>query len=368
MKIITRAKDLKAAVEEVMVAVPAKSSTPILPAILFKAQGSKLELQGNNFTTAVKAEIAAEVETAGTAAVSGKNFAEVVNKLSGNIVTLETGDDNFLTLKSDATKFELFTMDAEDYPEFSFENPTFETSLPAATFKYLVKYSTFAVADEKDGRPVFQGVNFVFDGNKIMTVATNTHRLIAANVGVADGFSETKKIIIPANVLESLARIMTDDNLIFKTNDKAACFEFKDFKLSTRLIDGTFPPHDRIIPASCETSATVDAKELAGALNRAEIIAKQSENNTVKLKFDNEGLELVAESYETGRVVEHLLAEVEGGDIDIAFNLRYIKEFLKVAGDSDDVKIGMNENLSPAVFRIPTDDNIIYIITPVRTS
>ena len=87
----------------------------------------------------------------------------------------------------------------------------------------------------------------------------------------------------------------------------------------------------------------------------------------MRLSFSGEGLELSSDSYDTGKVVEHVNAGVEGPDIEIAFNLRYVQDFLKIAGGSTEVKIGMNDRLSPADFRLIDEDNLIYIITPVRT-
>ena len=137
--------------------------------------------------------------------------------------------------------------------------------------------------------------------------------------------------------------------------------------VTCRLIDGQFPPHEKVIPASCETFATVDISEFRAAINRVEIISKQTEYNTVRLKFSNEGLELLSDSYETGKVTEHLSAAVEGPEIEIAFNLKYIQDLLKIFGSSDEVRIGMNDKLSPADFRLTDNEDFIYIVTPVRT-
>lgn len=367
MKVITSVKDLKTAAARVLPAVPSKAQTPIQGGILFKAEGGKLELQANDFSTAIKAEIAAEVEVAGSMVVSGKNFAEVVTKLPGNIVTLEETDGT-VSIKSDATKFELFTMDAEDFAGFEFTAPDLKTMLPVAILRGLINKTTFACANEKDGRPVFQGVSFYFTPTKITAVATNTHRLaVVTATAELDEITGEKVMIIPAKVLNALERLMpAEGNVNFQATSRNVLFGFEDFAVTTRLVDGNFPPYEKVLNIDVCGTAEVDVGELKSALTRTDIISRASENNTLKMQFDGEGLELSAESYEAGKVIEHLNAEVEG-QIKIAFNSTYIGDFAR-ATDSKTIIFEFGENgTTPMKMHGAGEDNFVYVATPVRT-
>ena len=374
MKFVCSQKDLKEALLAASRALPAKAQTPILNGIYIAAENDSIELHATDFSTGIVAKIPAEIESPGAIILNGKSLTEIVGKLSGNIVTISTEEEEGMaTFKCDATTFSIFTMDgdAEDFPKVSAQEYIYSFYIKNDVLKNLITRSTFATAEEKDGRPVFQGCSITIEGDTITFVATNTHRLIVVKDNIADEISGENKMIVPSTALNDILSILNgannDKDVKVDFSDKHIAFTVNNIFMNCRLIDGTFPPHEKVIPASCETFAILDISEFASAINRVEIISKQSENNTVKLKFDSEGLELSATSYETGRVVEHLTAEVEGPDIEIAFNLRYIREFLRISASHAEVKIGMNDSLSPADFRIPIDDSFIYIVTPVRT-
>ena len=374
MKIVCSKRDLQAALIAASKALPAKAQTPILNGIYIATVNNMLEIHATDFSTGIVARIPADIESEGSTVINGKSITEIVGKLSGNIVTISTEEEEGMaTFKCDAVTFSIFTIegDAEDFPKVITQDYHNSFFIQNDVLKRLITHSTFATADEKDGRPVFQGCSITVEEDKITFVATNTHRLAVVKDKIEYGIVGEAKLIVPSSAMNDVLGILNasneDTGVKIDFSDKNIAFTINNIFMTCRLIDGTFPPHDKVIPASCETFATLDIDEFAAAINRVEIIAKQSENNTVKLKFDSEGLELSATSYETGRVVEHILAEVDGPDIEIAFNLRYIQEFLRISSSHAEVRIGMNESLSPADFRIPIDDSFIYIITPVRT-
>jgi len=374
LKIVCSQRELQAALIAASKALPAKAQTPILNGIYIATVDNMVEIHATDFSTGIVAKISADIESEGATVINGKSITEIVGKLSGNIVTISTEEEEGMaTFKCDATTFSIFTIDgdAEDFPKVTMQDYHNSFFIKNENLKRLITHSTFACADEKDGRPVFQGCSITVVDDKITFVATNTHRLVVVKDKIEYGIVGEAKMIVPASALNDVLGILNatseDTGVKVDFSDKNIAFTINNIFMNCRLIDGTFPPHEKVIPASCETFAILDISEFASAINRVEIISKQSENNTVKLKFDSEGLELSATSYETGRVVEHITAEVEGPDIEIAFNLRYIREFLRISASHSEVRIGMNDSLSPADFRIPIDDSFIYIVTPVRT-
>jgi DNA polymerase-3 subunit beta len=261
-------------------------------------------------------------------------------------------------------------MDAADFPKVNRQEFNHSFFIRNNVLKRLIVRSTFASSTD-DSRPVFQGCSVTIENNTISFVATNTHRLVVAKAEIEDNIPGENKFIVPAKTLNDLLSIINsaqeDNGVKVEFSDKHIAFTVNNIFITCRLIDGQFPPHEKVIPASCETFATVDIGEFRSAISRVEIISKQTEYNTVRLLFTSEGLELSSDSYEMGKVVEHVNSVVEGPDVEIAFNLKYVQDFLKIVGGNDEVRIGMNDKLSPADFRLTDDEDFIYIVTPVRT-
>ncbi|MBQ7704500.1 MAG: DNA polymerase III subunit beta [Selenomonadaceae bacterium] len=369
MKLIVSRKDLKDAVSKVYNAVPPKAQTPILNGILFKTSNNavvnSVELQATDFSISIKARIPAEVEVAGSAVIGGKKLADILPKLSGEIVTLETVD-NQIILTNDASKFELYTMDAQDFPEIV--EPKVETKffIKCEDLKQLIRHTSFAVADKSDGRAVFQGVQMTFGGHNLQAVATNTHRLAVDEVELDDETSGNVSMIIPANALNIIARILpeVDKGCELKFNDKHFSITAENFNLTTRLIDGQFPPIDALLKVESKYSGSTDLRDLKAALERVKIISKDTEYNTVHLKFDDEGLEMSAESFNSGKVVEHLNSQGEGA-ATVALNADYLSDILRVTA-AEELKFVISEPLKPALFY--GEGEFKNIITPIRTA
>ena len=371
MNCICSQKELKEALSAASKALPTKAQTPILSGILISARNNEIEVQATDFSLGIIVKIPAEIENEGTIVVNGKNVTEIISKLAGDIVTISTEEgENFVTFKSEAATFSLYLMDVDDFPKVSVQEFNHSFNIHSKILQKLITRSTFAASND-DSRPIFQGCSVTIENNLITFVATNTHRLAVAKAEIEDSIEGEYKFIVPAKTLNGLLTISNsaqeDNGVKVDFSDKHIAFTMDNIFVTCRLIDGQFPPHEKVIPASCETYATVDIGEFRSAISRVEIISKQTEYNTVILNFNNSGLELSSNSYDMGKVTERINAAVEGANVEIAFNLKYIQEFLRIFGSSDEVRIGMNDKLSPADFRLTDDENFIYIVTPVRT-
>lgn len=371
MKCICSQRDLKEALIAASKALPSgKPQAPILSGIYFVTRTNYLEMHATDFTTGIISKIPAEIEVEGEMVVNGKNITEIVGKLSGSVVTISTEEENnTATIKSDATTFSLYTMEPEDFPKVAMQEYHHSFYIKNDILKNLVNRSVFAVSDD-DSRPVFTGCSITVEGENITFVATNTHRLIVIKSVIENNIEGEHSLIVPADALSdvlSIVQAVRDERGVkIEFSDKHIAFTINNMIVACRLIDGTFPAYDRVIPESCKTYANVEVKNFVESLNRVAIIAKQTEYNTARMGLSDEGLELSADSYATGKVVEHLSADVEGPDVEIAFNLRYLQDFLRTSSGNDILRIGVNDSSTPAEFRLADEDNIIYVVTPVR--
>lgn len=369
MKCTCSKKDLNDALSAVVKAVAVKPSTPILSGIYLRAEGHELELQATNFSISVIAKIPVNIEAEGAIVVNGKHFAEIANKLGGEIVTL-TNEDNAaaITLKSEAASFEIFSMDAEDFPRIHKEDATQSFRVQKEVLRDLIRRTVFACSGKDDSRPVFTGCCFLISGSDITVVATNSQRIAIAKEKIFDELNDLQFIVHAATLKNLLGMIFnsTDNIITVDFSGRDVAFSFDNIFMSSRLIDGTFPPYERIIPPSCETTAKVDVAELRVAIERMQIIARETEYQTVCLKFTQEGLEISSTAHDVGKSIEHVDAEVRGGDLEIAFNVNYILDALKIF-DDEAITFGMNQPLMPVVIRGADDEEFTYVVTPQRT-
>ena len=367
MKFSCYKNDLNEALQFVIRAVAVKPQTPVLSGIYLKAEGSVLELQANNYSTGIIARIPVNAEVSGEIVVGGKRLQEFVRNMPDDMITF-FDEDNTLVLESGGASVKLLTMAAGEFPKV--KTPEAETSfrIRAAVLRELIRKTVFA-ASKEESRPIFTGCCFEIKENIISLVATNTHRLALVKEELPMTYNEYA-FVVPAETLRGLmARIDpkdVDNYVTINYSRRFLAFTFDNVFVTARLIDGTFPPYDRVIPTSSTTRAKVDNKDFREAVELVALMSKETEYNTVKLRFDEEGIEISSDSPEVGGAVKNIEAEVEGDGLEISFNAAYISDVLKVI-DSPKVNVALNDRYSPAAFTDPDNSNYIYIATPVRT-
>lgn len=371
MKCTCTRADLRDALNAVARAVAIKPSTPVIAGIFLHAEGNTLELQATNFQLSIVAKIPASIESEGDTVVLGKVLPEIVNKLSGEVVTISTAeadDENKMgaVLKSEAATFELLTMDATEFPQINPDAAEKSFRIQAIALKNLIARTVFACAFE-DSRPVLTGCNVEIHGADIKFVATNTHRVAITSDKIFDEIDELR-FVVPANSLRNLLSMLVGvhENIVaVDFSGASAAFTFDNIFMSTRLIDGEFPAYERVIPKSSTTNATVETAELLKAIDRMQIIARETEYKTVTMNFTQDGLEISSTSNDVGKSMEHVDAEVEGDDLKISFNFNYIVDVLKIVS-SKKIRFAMNQPLQAVEIRGLSEDNFIYIVTPLR--
>ena len=371
MKFTCSKSDLNEALISVYRAVAVKPQTPILAGIYMKAEGSGLELQANNFALGIITKIPVNTEEPGEITVVGKFLLEIIKKLPGETVTIshQTGE-SVVTIQSESAAFTLLAMNAEEFPKVKSQENTQSFKLRISLFKNLIRKTAFSSATGDNARPIFTGCFLEIIGDKITMAATNTHRLAIMRDTISENLGEMN-FIIPAATLRDLARIAdtsAPDNLVtVDCTEKYIAFTFDNIFMTSRLIEGQFPPYEKVVPKESNIFATIKISELRNAVERVAVISKETEYNTIRFIFTQDGITISSTSPEVGKAEEHVDAQVTGGDLDISFNADYFTDALKVI-DGDICRFAMTKSLAPIDIREMDNDNFIYVVTPVRTS
>ena len=361
MKITVVKKEFSDALKIMNKACAVKPATPILSGIYLKASSSCLELQATDYALGIITKIPANVEVEGETVIVGKKLLEIVQKLSGEVVTIST-EENSAEIFSGGSKFSLLIMNAEDFPKIKVEESDEKITLRQVQFKNLVSKTAFA-ASKDDSRPIFAGVLLKFEDENLTFAATNTHRLAVATERIFAQLND--EFILPAKVLQEIASMIDGaDEITLVHSGSKILFTFGNLLVTTRIIAGVFPPFERVFPKENEIFATVDVEEFKNALDRVAVIAKENEFQTVNFLFANNELKISARSNEVGKAEENISAEIKGGELDIGFDFNYWTDVLKVV-DTKKITIGMSKPLAPVDFRTV---NFHYVVTPVRRS
>lgn len=368
MKFSCYKQDLVDALSFVMRAVAVKPMTPILASVYIKTIDTGIELQGNNFSTGIIAKIPAHVEHHGEAAVSGIRFQNFVRNMLDDTLTINDEDGNGLSIQSGGATVELLTMAAVDFPKVKTPDAECTFKIRATTLHDLIRKTVFAVAKD-ESRPIFTGCAFEVSGDSIAIVATNTHRLALAKDKLAEGVDRDVNFVVPGETLRGLLTKInpTADELITVSySTRNVTFQFGDVFVNARLIEGIFPPYDRVIPKESTTRVNVDAKEFKSAVDLISLMSRETEYNTVKFLFEDGNVEISADSSDVGGAAKNVEAKVDGDDLSIAFNVSYITDVLRVL-DAPRIDMAFNDKNDPAMIGVNGDENYTYVVTPVRT-
>lgn len=368
MKFTCAKAELNEALNTVSRAVAIKPSVPITAGIYFKADGNGLELQANNFSLGVIAKISANVAESGEIVILGK-LPELVRLLSGETVTFShQPGESVVTITSESAAFTLLVMNATEFPKVMRQESNKTFKLRTDLFKDLVRKTVFSCApDTNDARAIFKGCYLEIIGDQITMAATNTHRLAIMRNTLSEDLG-AMDYIIPAKMLRNLQFSRNvDSQVTVECAEKYIAFIYDNIFMQSRLIEGQFPPYEKVVPKESNIFATIKVAELAAAVERIAFISKTAEYNTIRFIFTQEGITVSSTSPDVGKAEEHVDAQVEGGDLDISFNVNYIKDVLKVI-DSETCRFAMTKPLAPIDVREVGNDNFIYVVTPVRTS
>ncbi|MBR4152444.1 MAG: DNA polymerase III subunit beta [Selenomonadaceae bacterium] len=366
MKFSCYKSDLTEALQFVIRAVAVKPMTPILAGIYLRAEGSMLEIQANNFSTGIITRIPVNTEVAGEVVVVGKRFQEFVKNMPDDTITF-FDEDNTLSIESGGASVELLTMPASDFPKVKTPETDHSFKIRTTALRDLIKRTAFAVAKD-DSRPIFTGCCFEIKGDTISLVATNTHRLALAKEQLGESYEDCS-FVVPADALRGIMlRIDPNDVENYVTINYSVrylTFTFDNVFVNTRLIEGMFPPYEKVIPSSSSTKVKVDTAAFKKAVEFVALISKETEYNTVKFTFGDGGIKITSNSPEIGGAGQNVEAEIDGDDLEISFNVTYIADVLKIV-DAKQLDIALNDKYSPAAFTEPGNDKYIYIATPVR--
>ena len=313
----------------------------------------------------------AEIGQSGATTAPAQTLYDIVRKLpEGSQVSIEAaGDDSRLTLQAGRSVFTLATLPREDFPAGAGDDLPQSFTLQAGELKTLIDRTRFAISTEET-RYYLNGIYFhAANSNELSVlraVATDGHRLARVEMPLPDAAKDMPGVIVPRKTVGELRRLVEgmDDPVEIALSETKIRFAFGSTILTSKLIDGTFPDYERVIPAGNDKVLEVDCKTFAEAVDRVSTISTEK-SRAVKLAVDKGALTLSANSPENGTAVEELEIDYQGSGIEIGFNSSYLLDIARqIEGDA--AQFTMADSSSPTIVREVADPSALYVLMPMR--
>lgn len=346
-----------------------KTSSNLPGAIYMTTKNGQVELQGNDFELGIRLTIDGDIKEPGTLVVGSRYFQELIRKLPGDTIELYKPEDgNSLTITSGSSEFNLVTLHPDDFSLVEQIHDQDHVNIDSFAMKELIDLTNYAAATDED-RPVFTGALLEINENEVTMVATDTHRMAVKKITIDEPATTPMRAIIPTKTLAEVSRLLPTDNpamINIIWNRTQIVFNFESIYIISRLIEGTYPEYEKVIPSQFDSSAVIDRREFAGAVDRVSLLAKDISYNVIRYDWSENNVTLSTQNTEIGMAKEDVAVEFKGTPFTISFNGRYISDILRHS-TGDNIHLFLKQN-GPVVIRQDNNPNYTYVVTPVRTN
>ncbi|MDH4306802.1 MAG: DNA polymerase III subunit beta [Acidimicrobiia bacterium] len=340
-------------------AVGARAALPVLQGLLCEVTGSTLRVTGTDLEMTVRTQCDVEVMEEGRALIPGKLLENAVRRMPSGPVTISAGDTD-VEILGRGPRFSVRPLSIDDYP--TLDDSTIEgTDVDGDALASAIGQVTVAASTDA-ARPILTGVLFETTDQGVRLVATDSYRLAVKDL---PGVGLSGQGLIPARGLRELPRTVGASKVSVGIDTREGVFASDRGSLRLRMIEGTFPKYQSLLPDSYPNEIVVDKEGLLEALNRVALVAE--DHIPVRLTLQDGGIEIAVTRQDVGGETEHLPGEYSGAEASvlIAFNPRYLADGVgAIAGD--EVRIRVIDGLKPSVIDSKDDPEFLYLLMPVR--
>lgn len=351
--------------------VERRTTIPVLSNVLLAAEKGGLSLTATDMDLTVVETLAADVAEKGQATAPAHTLYDIVRKLpEGAQIVFELDAERArLALRAGRSKFALSTLPVEEFPATAGDSLGHNFTLAAADLRNLVEHTGFAISTEET-RYYLNGIYLhAAESGKVAVlraVATDGHRLAQVEMPIPDGAAGMPGVILPRKAVLELGKLIeeTTDPVEIGLSETQIRFRIGEAVLTSKLIDGTFPDYERVIPRGNDKKLVVNCKEFAAAVDRVSTISIEK-SRAIKLELSPGKLMLSASSEESGAASEELSANYDSDPVEVGFNARYLLDITQqIAGE--DVTLTLADSSSPTIVQDPAEGSVLFVLMPMR--
>jgi DNA polymerase-3 subunit beta len=346
--------------------VERRNTIPILSNVLIEARDDgSIRLMATDLDLQVDESVPANVTQAGAATVPAHTFFEIVRKLpEGTQVELAAAEGK-MQINAGRSRFNLSTLPRDDFPVIAEGELPTRFELPAATLRQIIEKTRFAISSEET-RYYLMGIFFHIVDDQLRAAATDGHRLARITVPKPDGADGMPDVIVPRKAITELHRLLEEleGTVEVSLSPTKVRFGLGSAVLTSKLIDGTFPDYNRVIPTANDKLLKLDPKSFAAGVDRVSTIASEK-TRAVKMSVDRDKVTLSVTSPENGLATEEVPADYGSDGLEIGFNARYLLDILGEI-DGDTVEVHLADAAAPTLLRENDKSNALYVLMPMR--
>ncbi len=370
MKISVEKGNIIKSLSHVQSIVEKKNTIPVLSNILLEAKNNSLVLCATDMDISITETINCNVIETGSVTVSAQTLYDIIRKLpDGSEIEFISNDGKMFSIRSGRSRFSLSCLPKEDFPIIEIQDLKSELTIDSQELLNLIEKTKFAISNEET-RYFLNGIylhNKKDSNNNFLTmVATDGHRLAKIDFKSSDSSLEIPGVIIPRKTIFELCKLLNDFNGKIKINidpNKIIFFVDKSILIS-KLIDGSFPDYQKVIPENNNNILKVDRNLFYMAVDRVSTINSER-SPTIKFKLLENLMNMTSVDSENGQASEDIVTEFLGKEISIGFNSKYILEMINNLED-EKVILKFNDSSSPVIATEDSNPNLLYVLMPMR--
>jgi len=346
--------------------VERRNTIPILSNVLIEArEEGSLRLMATDLDLQVDESVPAQVSQAGATTVSAHTLFDIVRKLPEGAQVEISAAEGKMQVNAGRARFNLSTLPRDDFPVIAEGELPTRFELPAATLRQIIDKTKFAISSEET-RYYLMGIFLHVADDKLKAAATDGHRLARVTVDKPEGADGMPDVIIPKKCVMELRKLLdeVEGTAEVSLSPTKVRFGLGSAVLTSKLIDGTFPDYNRVIPTGNDKLLKLDPKSFMAGVDRVATIASEK-TRAVKMAVDRDKITLSVTSPENGLAVEEIAADYGGDGLEIGFNARYLMDILaQIEGDS--VEVHLADAAAPTLLRENDKSAALYVLMPMR--
>ncbi len=348
--------------------VERKNTIPILSNLVIETRNNEINFIATDMEIDIKEKIVANTISDGKLTVPAHTLHDIVRKLPDGSEILMKLDENNLILECGKSQFTLPTLPFDDFPIMTDILDGKEFTISSADLKNLIDNTKFAISSEET-RYYLNGIYIHQDEeNKsfLKAVATDGHRLAQVKINLPKGADGIPSIIIPRKTVNEVRKLLddTDGDILIKVSNKKIRFMINNCILTSKLIDGSFPDYQRVIPKENKNNLNVSTKDFKEAVDRVSTISIEK-TRAVKLEINNDSLFLKVNNHEVGNAIEELAVNFGGETLEIGFNSKYLLDITNQI-NGEKIQLSLSDSSSPALITDEEQEGTIFVLMPMR--
>ena len=343
--------------------VEPRQTLPVLANVLLEAQGDTLQMTATDLEVSVRVTGPAKVVKPGTITISARKLMEIVKELPAAPLALKVQENAWVALRCAGASYRLVGLTPEEFPAVGDGATGGWLGLDGKVLRDMLAQTTFAISHD-ESRYALNGVLLAVNDKELRMVATDGHRLALA-IRQLPAAGPAMSGIVPRKAVQEVARIVgSGEEVQIAISDNQFMLRMPNVLLMARLIEGTFPNYEQVVPRAHPHRVALSRAALTAALRRVSVLSEER-TKPVRFLLSPGQLKLTANSPDYGEAEEQMEAEFAGEEIAIGFNSRYVLDALG-AQSGEQVLIEMKDGLSPGVFKSFEEDGTLCVIMPMR--